>query len=98
MPVGAHRRASSSAGRPADLAAARAACDLPVLRKDFTVGPADVCDARLMGADAVLLIAAALSPDELAELVGLAAEVGSTPWSRSTTRPRPSGRWPPAPP
>lgn len=59
-----------------DLAAARAASGLPVLRKDFTVGRADVCDARLMGADAVLLIVAALEPVELAELVGLAAELG----------------------
>jgi indole-3-glycerol phosphate synthase len=64
------------AGSPADLVAARAAVDLPVLRKDFTVGPADVFDARLMGADAVLLIAAALPPAALGELVALAARVG----------------------
>jgi indole-3-glycerol phosphate synthase len=63
-------------GSAADLAAARAACDLPVLRKDFTVGPADVCDARIMGADAVLLIAAALAPGELVELLALAGELG----------------------
>jgi indole-3-glycerol phosphate synthase len=63
-------------GSPADLVAARAACDVPVLRKDFTVGPADVCDARVMGADAVLLIVAALSPELLAELVDLAAAIG----------------------
>ncbi|HLH47630.1 MAG TPA: indole-3-glycerol phosphate synthase TrpC [Acidimicrobiales bacterium] len=63
-------------GSPQDLAAARAATDLPVLRKDFTVGPADVCDARLMGADAVLLIAAALSPELLAELHVLARRLG----------------------
>jgi indole-3-glycerol phosphate synthase len=63
-------------GSPADLAAARAAVDVPVLRKDFTVGPADVCDARIMGADAVLLIAAALSPTELEELHALAGDVG----------------------
>jgi indole-3-glycerol phosphate synthase len=62
-------------GSPADLAAARGAVDVPVLRKDFTVGPADVCDARLMGADAVLLIAAALSPELLADLVRLAREL-----------------------
>ena len=63
-------------GSPDDLAAARAATALAVLRKDFTVGPADVLDARCMGADAVLLIAAALSPEEMPELVGLAASVG----------------------
>lgn len=63
-------------GSAADLAVARAAVDLPVLRKDFTVGPADVCDARLMGADAVLLIAAALSPRELQECASMASRVG----------------------
>ena len=56
--------------------AARAATALPVLRKDFTVGPADVLDARCMGADAVLLIAAALSPTSCRELMALAASVG----------------------
>jgi indole-3-glycerol phosphate synthase len=63
-------------GSPEDLRAARAATALPVLRKDFTVAPADVLDARGMGADAVLLIAAALSPDEMPELMTLAASVG----------------------
>jgi indole-3-glycerol phosphate synthase len=59
-------------GSRADLRAARAACRLPVLRKDFTVSPLDVCDARTMGADAVLLIVAALDDTELTELLGLA--------------------------
>jgi len=63
-------------GSPSDLAEARAATDLPVLRKDFTVSAADVCDARLMGADAVLLIVGALSPGELGHLVGMARRVG----------------------
>lgn len=63
-------------GSAEDLAGARAACHLPVLRKDFTVAPADVCDARLMGADAVLLIVAALSDDELRSLHALALDVG----------------------
>lgn len=63
-------------GSVADLQEARAAVQLPVLRKDFTVGPADVLDARIMGADAVLLIAAALAADELAELLTLARSAG----------------------
>ncbi len=63
-------------GSAADLAAARAAVSLPVLRKDFTVDVRDVLDARLMGADAVLLIAAALTDGELDELLSLATDVG----------------------
>ncbi len=63
-------------GSPGDLRQARAAVDIPVLRKDFTVSPADVADARIMGADAVLLIAAALSPGELSSLFELARRVG----------------------
>jgi len=63
-------------GSAEDLTSARTASGLPVLRKDFTVGPADVCDARLMGADAVLLIAAALSPSLLRELAVLASHLG----------------------
>lgn len=63
-------------GSVADLEAARAAVELPVLRKDFTVGERDVCDARLMGADAVLLIAAALDDAELASCAALADELG----------------------
>jgi indole-3-glycerol phosphate synthase len=63
-------------GSVADLQAARAACSLPVLRKDFTVSPRDVCDARIMGADCVLLIAAALDPSELADYHDLAISIG----------------------
>ena len=62
-------------GSPDDLQAARKAVGLPVLRKDFTVCEADVCDARLMGADAVLLIVAALDDAELASFGRLAAEL-----------------------
>ena len=63
-------------GSVADLAAARTAVDVPVLRKDFTVSDVDVCDARVMGADAVLLIVAALSDDELGRLHRLALDLG----------------------
>ncbi|CAN5582590.1 indole-3-glycerol phosphate synthase TrpC [soil metagenome] len=59
-----------------DLRAARAGCSLPVLRKDFTVSTNDVVDTRLMGADCVLLIAAALEPSELADYHALALEIG----------------------
>jgi indole-3-glycerol phosphate synthase len=59
-------------GSPGDLASARHASGLPVLRKDFTVQEADVADARLMGADAVLLIVAALADDELQRCATLA--------------------------
>jgi indole-3-glycerol phosphate synthase len=63
-------------GSEADLTEARSAVEVPVLRKDFTVAEADVCDARIMGADAVLLIAAALDDGELRRLAGLAGEIG----------------------
>ena len=63
-------------GSPSDLQAARAVVEIPVLRKDFTVSAADVCDARIMGADAVLLIVAALTDAELSEFHDLATEIG----------------------
>jgi indole-3-glycerol phosphate synthase len=63
-------------GSAEDLAEARAAVDLPVLRKDFTVCAGDVYRARLMGADAVLLIVSALSSDELAEFLALSRRLG----------------------
>ncbi len=63
-------------GSADDLRTARAAVSVPVLRKDFTVDVRDVCDARLMGADAVLLIVAALDDPELADLHALAVELG----------------------
>ena len=63
-------------GSAADLEAARAAVPLPVLRKDFIIDPYQVYEARAWGADAVLLIAAALREDQLRELLTLAGELG----------------------
>ncbi len=63
-------------GDPAHLAAARAASGLPVLRKDFVIDPYQVYEARAMGADAVLLIAAALGDAAMRELRDLAAHLG----------------------
>jgi indole-3-glycerol phosphate synthase len=59
-----------------DLKSARGVVDLPVLRKDFTVSLNDICDAKLMNADCILLIVAALNKFELAEFHNFALELG----------------------
>ena len=58
------------------LTQARAACDLPVIRKDFIVDRYQVYEARAMQADCILLIAAVLSEDEMRQLYTLAVELG----------------------
>ncbi|MCP1673015.1 indole-3-glycerol phosphate synthase [Natronocella acetinitrilica] len=55
---------------------ARKACSLPVLRKDFVIDPFQVWEARMLGADCVLLIVSALSDSRLAELDDLARHLG----------------------
>jgi indole-3-glycerol phosphate synthase len=55
-------------GGPEHLQAARTACALPVLRKDFVVDPYQVAESRAMGADCILLIAACLTLDEMKNL------------------------------
>lgn len=63
-------------GHELHLQEARAACSLPVLRKDFVIDPYQVYEARALGADCVLLIVAALGDAMLRELHQLAQELG----------------------
>ncbi len=63
-------------GSTADLAAARAATGLPLLRKDFLLDPREMRESRQAGADAVLLIVRILGPQQLPDLVAAAAEAG----------------------
>lgn len=66
-------------GSPDDLAAVAGAVDIPVLRKDFIVHPAQVWEARALGASAVLLIIGVLDRHELASLLAVCAEAGLDP-------------------
>ncbi len=59
-----------------DLVTARGACDLPLLRKDFVVDEYQLLEARAAGADAVLLIVAALERERLQELMSVASDLG----------------------
>ncbi|MDH4150440.1 MAG: indole-3-glycerol phosphate synthase TrpC [Betaproteobacteria bacterium] len=63
-------------GRLDDLKAARAACSLPVLRKDFIMDPYQVFEARAAGADCILLIVAALAQEQMRELESAAHDLG----------------------
>jgi indole-3-glycerol phosphate synthase len=63
-------------GAPEYLQAARAACPLPVLRKDFMVAPYQIYEARALGADAILLIVAALSLTQMQEMEAIAHALG----------------------
>ena len=103
--VGAYERGGAAAlsilteerhfgGSLDDLREARAASALPILRKDFIVDPYQVYESTVAGADAILLIVAALDDDDLAA----AARARRWAWtstssSRSTTRTSSSARW-----
>ncbi|WP_435219146.1 indole-3-glycerol phosphate synthase TrpC [Luminiphilus sp. nBUS_07] len=58
------------------LSEARSACSIPVIRKDFTIDPYQIWEARALGADAVLLIVSCLEFSQLQELYGVAKEAG----------------------
>jgi indole-3-glycerol phosphate synthase len=63
-------------GSAAYLEAARAACNIPVLRKDFIIDPYQIVEARAMNADCILLIAAALEPEQMRDLETFAHSMG----------------------
>jgi len=63
-------------GSEAYLKQAREACDVPVIRKDFIIDPYQVYEAKVMGADCILLIVAALEDQQMTDLTRLATELG----------------------
>lgn len=63
-------------GADAYLRSVRQAVQLPIIRKDFSIDPYQILEARLMGADCILLIASALSPHQLSDLYGTANDLG----------------------
>jgi len=67
---------ASFGGRPEHLRSVRATTDLPILRKDFVTDPYEVAEARACGADAVLLIVAALVREQLIDLIAVAKSRG----------------------
>jgi indole-3-glycerol phosphate synthase len=67
---------ASFGGRPEHVQAARAATDLPILRKDFITDPFEIAEARAAGGDAVLLIVAALERSQLVDLLAVARSRG----------------------
>ncbi len=69
----------SFGAQPGDLEAVRSTVSVPVLRKDFLLSKYQIWEARAMGADAVLLIVAALEPERLAALAELAQQLGMCP-------------------